>query len=411
MTNGRAIGVSAWWRPGGARDPDEVHRASTPLELLFDLCFVVAVSQAAGRLHVHLADGEVGQGLLGYAMVFFAIWWCWVNTTWYASAYGAEDIPYRLLIMLQICGALVLAAGVPVAFDEHDFSVVTAGYVIMRLALVALWLRAWQGDPDRRAVTIRFAVGVTLCEVGWVTRLALPAPLLGASFVVLGLAEVAVPVWAERAGPPTPWHAEHIAERYGLFTLIVLGESILAATTAIQEASSTSGVLGSVVMVAGGGLLIVFSLWWSYFDRPAHSGLRASRRSTRASLLPFAWGYGHYVVFACVAALGAGLQVVAERAAHAGEGVERLHDVPTALTVAVPVAGYLVVMGLLHTALDAADPALVVFGGGAVLMLAAATIAAVLPLPATVLVLGLAAAVVVAVDAYRRAGRGYDPAS
>jgi low temperature requirement protein LtrA len=63
------------------RDPGEAHRASTSLELLFDLCFVVAVAQAAAQLHHALAEGHLATGLVGYAMVFFAIWWAWMNFT------------------------------------------------------------------------------------------------------------------------------------------------------------------------------------------------------------------------------------------------------------------------------------------------------------------------------------------
>ena len=95
-----------------ARDPHEPHRASTPLELLFDLCFVVAVAQASGRLHHGIVEGHAGRAVLGYVVVFFAIWWAWMNFTWFASAYDTDDVPYRLLVLVQIAGVLVLAAGV-----------------------------------------------------------------------------------------------------------------------------------------------------------------------------------------------------------------------------------------------------------------------------------------------------------
>ena len=86
------------------RDPDEAHRSSTPLELLFDLCFVVAVAQAAGALHHDLSAGEIGHGLVSYLVVFFTIWWPWMNFTWFASAYDTDDVAYRLLTFVQIAG-------------------------------------------------------------------------------------------------------------------------------------------------------------------------------------------------------------------------------------------------------------------------------------------------------------------
>jgi low temperature requirement protein LtrA len=243
-----------------ARQPAEAHRAATPLELFFDLCFVVAVSLAAAGLHHALVENHVADGVLGYLMVFFAIWWAWVNFTAFASAYDTDDGLYRVTTLVQIAGALVLAAGVPAALDRRDFQVITCGYVIMRLAMVAQWLRAARSDPERRGCALRFAGGIALVQLGWVVRLALPGGwgLLG--FAVLAVAELAVPVWAERAGPTT-WHPGHLAERYGLFTLIVLGEVVLAATSTIQEGLSEGEHVGALLGLAGAGLVIVFSMW------------------------------------------------------------------------------------------------------------------------------------------------------
>src|SRR5262245_58705516 len=117
-----------------ARRRDEAHRPSTPLELLFDLCFVVAVAQAAGKLSHAVAEGNTRHAIAGYLLVFFAIWWAWVNFTWFASAYDTDDVPYWLATMVQMAGVLVLAAGVPRAFDG-DFTLAVVGYVIMRVAL------------------------------------------------------------------------------------------------------------------------------------------------------------------------------------------------------------------------------------------------------------------------------------
>src|SRR6185503_6782124 len=109
-------------------------------------------------------------------------------------------------------------------------------------------------------------------------------------------------IWAERAGPMTRWHPEHIAERYGLFTLSVMGEAILAATTAVQAGLTSEGVFATLISLAEGGLLLSFALWSVYFPRPAADGLRETPANS------FVWGYGHYQVFAAVGAPGAGLE-------------------------------------------------------------------------------------------------------
>src|SRR5262245_46321601 len=109
----------SWIVPMRSRLPEEEHRAATPLELFFDLVFVVAVAQAASRLHHGIAEAHIAESIISYMMVFFTIWWAWMNFTWFASAYDTDDVPYRLAVFVQITGALILAAGVPRAFDEH----------------------------------------------------------------------------------------------------------------------------------------------------------------------------------------------------------------------------------------------------------------------------------------------------
>jgi hypothetical protein len=201
---GARSGTARW--SVATRRPDW---ASTPLELLFDLSFVVAVAAAASGLHHDLAAGEIVHGTLTFLIVFFTIWWPWVNFTWFASAYDTDDVLYRLLTFVQIAGVLVVAAGVRSVFDGLDFRTAVFGYVIMRIALVAQWLRAAAEDPGGRAVALRFAVGITVVQLLWVVRLAIGQPWGYAAIIVLGLAELAIPVWAERSGRPTPWRGAH----------------------------------------------------------------------------------------------------------------------------------------------------------------------------------------------------------
>src|SRR3954469_17690649 len=181
---------SRWRTPMTGRDLAEHERAATPLELLFDLTFVVAVALLAARFAHDVAGGHAAHGVGAYLMVFFAIWWAWMNFTWFASAYDTDDVPYRLLTLLQMGGVLVLAAGVPAAFDDGDFTAVTIGYVVMRVPMVAQWLRAAREDPAHRDVALRYAAGICVVQVGWVLRLALPEQAGVASFLVLALADL-----------------------------------------------------------------------------------------------------------------------------------------------------------------------------------------------------------------------------
>jgi low temperature requirement protein LtrA len=325
-----------WRRPMLARRTDEEHRSSTELELFFDLCFVVAVAQAAGGLHDAVTDNQLAQGVVAYFLVFFAVWWAWMNFTWFASAYDTDDIAYRLTTLVQIAGALVFAAGVPRAMDHRDFAVTTLGYVIMRLAMVTQWLRAAQSDREHRPACLRFAAGVALVQVGWVARLALPEPWDMVFFALLVVAELGVPVFAEQSSR-TSWHPEHIAERYGLFTIIVLGESVAAATVALQNALDDQVSLSDVATAATGGILTVFAMWWLYFAKDA-------ARLLTSNMWAFVWGYGHYFVFGSAAAVGAGLEINVDHA------IGRTHIGATAAAASftVPVAVFLVAMWVLH---------------------------------------------------------------
>ncbi|MER8086176.1 low temperature requirement protein A [Streptomyces sp. NPDC094048] len=323
-----------------ARSRAEKHRASTPLELFFDLCFVVAVAQAGGRLLHAVAEGHAVTGIVSYAAVFFAIWWAWVNFTWFASAYDTDDPLYRVVTLVQITGVLIFAAGVPRAFDAGDWTVGVAGYVVMRLALTSQWLRAaYCTQGSERRVALRYAVGITVVQLGWVGMLLLTDNSGGARaavFVVLVLAEMSVPALAER-DRATSWHPRHIGERYGLFTIIVLGETIAAATVAVQQAVDEHDAFRELLPIAAGGLLIVFSAWWIYFAVPIHDYLRGSREA-------FIWGYGHFLIFGSAAAIGSGIEVAVEQAV----GNAHVSNAVAAAAVTVPSALFLLTVWALH---------------------------------------------------------------
>ncbi|MGH2446212.1 MAG: low temperature requirement protein A [Candidatus Limnocylindria bacterium] len=378
-----------WHVQMSGRDPGEAHRAATPLELLFDLCFVVAVAQASVALHHDLADGHLVEGIVSYLMVFFAIWWAWLNFTWFASAYDTDDVLYRLLTFVQIAGVLVIAAGVARTFEGLDYVTITIGYLIVRIGLVAQWLRAAHEHGERAPTAMRYAIGVGVLQVGWLARLFLPSELAAVGFPVLVALELAVPWWAERAGM-TPWHRGHMAERFGLFTIIVLGECVLAATTAIQEAITVSGLSTELVVLALGALVLIGAMWWAYFKHDAVEDRDLDQGTA------FLWGYGHYVVFAAVAAVGTGLNVAADLTHEEAE----IGPIVAGLIVAVPVAIYLVAAWLVTRSGRAGAifrPVVV----AVVLLLAAAVAIGPFSVPLAVLAMGLVVATLVGVSAYR----------
>ncbi|MGB6231773.1 MAG: low temperature requirement protein A, partial [Litorimonas sp.] len=195
-----------------------------------------------------------------------------------------------------------------------------------------------KADPDRRATATRYAAGIALAQLFWVSLLFLPPLGLTAFLALFGLGvliELAVPAIAERKAN-TPWHRHHIIERYGLLTIIVLGEVLLATFMALKGAF-TSGVDWALIEIAVASLVVMAAMWWLYFCDEDHlDGTELGNALT--------WGYGHFVVFGAAAAVGAGFAVMVDVAAdHAEIG----RDVALA-SVGIPLALYIAALWLIR---------------------------------------------------------------
>jgi len=320
------------------RARDETHRVATPLELLFDLASVIAIAAAAHGLVHAVVEHHLADGLIGFLCSFFMIWLAWVNYTWFASAYDDNSPAFRVLSMIIMFGAIVLAAGIGAVFAHERIWLALLGFVIMRLGMVALWLGAARGDPARRPTAWRYAGGIASMQVYWVALVVLVPP--GAAvylplFALGAMGELSVPGWAERAGPTT-WHRHHIIERYGLLNIIVLGECFIAITAMIQLQGGGLSEPGPFALAALSAV-IAFSLWGLYFTDEEHLASDEPRHA-------FLWGYGHFALYAAGAAAGAGMTVMLESATGHADVAART----AALAVAVPVAIYLATLWLIR---------------------------------------------------------------
>jgi low temperature requirement protein LtrA len=328
------------------RDPEEDGRASTPLELLFDLTFVIAFGAASDQLAHAVADDHIREGVLAFCLATFAVSWAWINFTWFASAYDTDDWPFRLTTMVQMLGVIVLALGVPDMFasviehDGHlDLGLIVVGYVIMRLPMVAQWMRAGRADPARRALCSKMVWTLVLAQAGWLLLAAFNPSMkftVVAVLVLVGV-EVTGPVLAETLHGGSPWHGHHVAERYGLMVIIALGEGLLG-TTAALGALVEEGWTVDAAMLGLAGTALTFGVWWTYFVVPWGHLLTAYRSRS------FGWGYGHIPMFGAIVAIGAGLHVAAYYLDHESH----LDATGTVLAVAVPVGVYAACLYLLY---------------------------------------------------------------
>ncbi|MFE0673380.1 low temperature requirement protein A [Streptomyces sp. NPDC058867] len=339
------------------RNPEEIGRVATPLELLFDLTFVVAVGTAALHYSELLADGHPGQAVGAFLLAMFAISVAWISFSWFASAFGTDDWLYRALTMVQMTGVVVFALGIPAMFhsveegDHLELRVMVLGYIVMRVAVVLQWWRVSRQSPSYRKVAGANILWTLIAQVGWTVVAFADLPLLAAVIlvVVLGTLELLLPLFAQGGAGGTPWHPHHVAERYGLFAIIVLGESVVgtvASSGDLLGGADGTHWTGNAVAVVVAGVGLTFGMWWVYFSTP-FGDILVHRRGRG-----YLFGYGHIPVFLGIAGVGAGLHVAGlymEHHAHLG---------PTAvvLSLALPAGLYLLMVYLLHTLLlSAAD--------------------------------------------------------
>lgn len=343
------------------RDPKEHHRVATTLELFFDLVTVIAIAAVTAGLHHGISEGHGLEVLPRFLFLFVAVWWCWMNFTWFASAFDNDDPLYRFLVMVIMCGELIFAGGAAYIFDTLDMRFGILGWVIMRLGMAALWLRAARGNPDYRMTCTRYAIGILIAQALW-ALMYVTCPPGSTVFFQVGIAiyvvELCVPVYAERARA-TPFHRHHIIERYGLLMIISLGEIMLSISHGFGALFSDHPSL-QAALTSVSGLVLVFSIWWIYFCEEEHL-------TTIEMPQAIIWGYGHVLIFMATAMLGAGIAATVDVATHhgvatAGEvshwiGIalallfgtlwlvrDRAHALPPRLNLALPVAT--VVFGL-----------------------------------------------------------------
>lgn len=326
--------------PIKARSIEEAHRASTPLELFYDLIYVIAIASLASQLH-HALSGwhHVAASIGMYFYLFLCIWWPWNTYTWLASGYDTGDAQFRLASFAQMVGAIIMASGVKSAFAEHQFVTIMIGYVVMRIPYVLIWTKIAIDDRKSRPVAVRYIIGVTLLQVAWTFSVL----YFNNWYLFLGLMflELVVPYIAEHStdkGQNTKYHADHIEERLGLLTIIVLGESMLASVIAFEQVPKHYST--ELILFIAGIVMILFSMWWVYFDDRVETELGSEVKS-------FVWAYGHYFIYAFATAVGALISVNIDVLTHHAE----INHQTAVLGLAIGIASYLVSVWLCHDCL------------------------------------------------------------
>ncbi len=277
---------------------DSEPRHATWLELFYDLVFVVAVSQLAHRL-----SGDVTlQGFVSYAGLFVPIWWAWIGTTFYANRFDSDDMIRRVMMGMQMLAIAALAVNVHHAWGDTSIGFAIS-YIVSRVLLIVEYLRAAKHIPQARSLIYPMSIGFSIGALLWVVSLFVPAPLRFVLWFAGLFVDFIAPLVASPGQKLLPPHAEHLPERFGLFTIIVLGEAIIAVVNGISEMSWSMG--GAIA--AALGFVAAFSLWWLYFENSLGKALEKARDTGRLLVMQV-WLYGHLPLVIGLAATGIGVE-------------------------------------------------------------------------------------------------------
>ncbi|MGB3788347.1 MAG: low temperature requirement protein A [Phormidesmis sp.] len=275
-------------------------RHATWLELFYDLVFVVAVSQLAHKL-----SGDVSwRGFLSYAGLFVPLWWTWIGTTFYANRFDSDDSIRRVMMGLQMLAIAALAVNVHHAWTttSQGFAL---GYIISRILLIVEYARVLKHIPTVRSLVYPMNTGFGIGVLFWIASLVVPAPWRFVLWAVgLGVDFIS-PLVAAEGQKQWPPHAEHLPERFGLFTIIVLGEAIIAVVNGLSEVNWTVGVTATAVL----GFVTAFGLWWLYFENSLGKAIEKARNTGNPLILQV-WMYGHLPLVIGLAAAGIGVEHV-----------------------------------------------------------------------------------------------------
>jgi low temperature requirement protein LtrA len=282
-------------------------RKVTWLELFFDLVFVAAVAQVAAPLRHEYSV----VGVIRFAPLFGLIWWAWTGHTVFATRFDSDDIVQRMLTLVQMFIVAAMAANAKDALDSRSSAGFAAAYAAMRFVLVAQYVRA-RDVPDARPLTMRYAIGHGVAAVLWLGSAVTAVP---ARFVIWALAfviDLGTPWLAVRHSVKVPPDAAHLPERFGLFTLILLGEWVVAV---MQGMESQDDWTVSAAACAFLGMAISFLIWWWYFDGGPGASEQPVR--TRSEARRFhVWSYAHFPLYLAIVAVGVGVQRAVTAASH-----------------------------------------------------------------------------------------------
>lgn len=279
----------------------ERERHATWLELFYDLVFAAAISQIGHSLYV---NNNSIIGFLGTVSLFVPVWWAWVGVTFYATRFETDDLVHRLLVLLQMMGAAALTINIHGALAETSGNFAIS-YGAIRAFLVIEYLRAGRKIPAASRLANTLAQGFLISTILWLISAVVPTPIRFMMWALAIAIDISTTILAGRKHLQLAPNIFHLPERMGLFTLIVLGETIFGLVASLSDHEWTIEATISV----GAGLSIAFSLWWIYFDNIEGSPIRAFREKGRIMIYT-TWLYSHFPLVVGLVSTATGIRYV-----------------------------------------------------------------------------------------------------
>ncbi|MBI5961365.1 MAG: low temperature requirement protein A [Chloroflexi bacterium] len=275
------------------------------LELFFDLVYVATVIALGDRLSNDISL----EGVLSFAALFIPTWWTWTGTAFYITRFNLDDVGHRLLIFAQMFAVAILAINIHdgLAETSQGFAL---GYVGARLCLIFMYLRAGRQRPRARQLTTRYATGFALAALIWFVSVFVPEPARFFFWIAGMVIDFGTPLLpsTRRLQAENPPDTHHLPERFGLFTIIVLGEAFIKVIT---HASEEEHLKLANALYGGLALITAASLWWIYFDNIKGSVVRRTQFAGQV------WVYMHLPLVASITAFGvASKKIVLLEAGH-----------------------------------------------------------------------------------------------
>lgn len=338
MSDGPAeIAAAPLRHPPRLRPADaESHRHATWMELFFDLVFVAAVA----RLATMLIERHDAIGFARFIGLFVPVAWAWMGYTYYANRFDTDDVPYRAMVSAGMAAVAAMAVAIGDFTDEGLMRFALA-YAAVRVVLLLMYLRARRHVPEMRSAIDFYLVGFGLGALCWIASAFVTGPARELLWFA-GLAlEFGTPIVGWRVIATAPIDRHHLEERFGLFTIIVLGEAVIA----VVIGTDVSDWEAQSVLVGVAGFAAVVALWWTYFDL---NGAVRPKRGWWA----FVFAYGHVPLWIALTAFGAGVKLAIKHAE------EIAHDPGSRWALAGGAALFFVALTFFHLASSRREPPL-----------------------------------------------------